>query len=38
MSGDTQLTPRPRHQIERYRNEYQLSQTEIARRLGPDFN
>ena len=34
MSGDTQLTPRQRYQIERYRNEDQLSQAEIARRLG----
>ncbi len=34
MSGYTQLTPRQRYQIELYRNEYQLSQAEIARRLG----
>ena len=34
MSGYTQLTARQRDQIELYRNEYQLSQAEIARRLG----
>ena len=37
MSGYTQLTPRQRYQIELYRNEYQLSQAEIARRLQTAF-
>ena len=34
MSSYTQLTQRQRYQIELYRNEFQLSQAEIARRLG----
>ena len=34
MSSYTQLTERQRYQIELYGNEFQLSQTEIARRVG----
>ena len=34
MSRYTQLTQRQRYQIELYHTEFQLSQAEIARRLG----
>ena len=34
MSSYTQLTERQRYQIDLYGNEFQLSQAEIARRVG----